>query len=455
MKFFKKRTKNTEKKGFGEESSNRGYFLVINGENVDYSTSQFIRSYVDACPVFTATKKITSAAASIEIVLRNKKDGSFKYDHDILKLLQNPDPFTDRNLFIESCLSNYILTGNCYINVIGEKTPIELNVLRPQNISIIAHNDGYAGNYDYSSSNGLSRSYLRNSGKKFFDSRQNEIIHLKNYNPRNYLYGASSFLGCQLEIAQYIEASIHNYSLLKNGARPSGILTYKGSDTLQSDQIEKVRNAIKMKLSGSSNAGEPAFLGGDFAWQAVSESVKDMDFKTLKESVANATYTAVNIPLPMINSDSMTFSNMDAAKYAFYDNSVLPTFKRFLEFLTAKLLTRYKDAANYELYFDESAIEALQGRKFENAKLLSQIGTFSDNEIRAVVGYESIAGGDAIYRPMNLLPTGQDILTTDNRVKPVGKSEFIRIMKDQQKLDGSKMYNDDYIALKAKEYYGD
>ena len=145
---------------------------------------------------------------------------------------------------------------------------------------------------------------------------------------------------------------------------------------------------------------------------------------------------------------------MDASKYLFYDNAVLPIFKRILKFLSVKLLSRYPNGQDLEFYFDESTIEALESRKYENAKTLSLIGKYTDNEIRTITGFESIDGGDIIYRPANLIESGRDIYTVDNRDQPINKSEFIRIMQEQKRLDGNKLYNDEYIMLKAQEYYG-
>jgi HK97 family phage portal protein len=430
------------------------------GHNSGYSTttnpSEFIDFYLKACPIFTATKMIADAVSSIDIVLKNK-DGDFIYKHEALNLLQNPNPFIDGQLFLQELVSSYILTGNSYINIIGEKKPVELNTINPQDIIVNSDSkDGYAGEYSLISGN-YNVVYTRNLVKRFIDQRKNELIHLRSYNPQfssSNLIGISAFAGCQLEIQQYILSSIHNYSLLQNQARPSGIITYKGNNDLNQGQIDGLKDTIKNKLSGAKNAGEPAFLGGDFNWIQLSESTKDMDFPTLKKSVAEACYSAVKIPLPMISPDNMSFANMDASKYLFYDNAVLPIFKRILKFLSIKLLSRYPNAQDLEFYFDESTIEALESRKYENAKTLSQIGKYTDNEIRSITGFEAISGGDIIYRPANLIESGRDIYTVDNRDQPIGKSEFIRIMQEQKRLDGNKLYNDEYIMLKAQEYYG-
>jgi HK97 family phage portal protein len=452
MLFFKKKQ---EKKSYGMQD-----WFAFNFLKQEYSSnnsaSAFINYFYDACPVFTATNLITDSISSIDIVLKNKKTGDFIYKHKALDIIKNPNPFTDSQLFIKEIASYYLLTGNAYINIIGEALPIEINNIKPTDITILAGNDGYMGEYNLSTAIN-STTYTRDGKKRFIDTKKNELIHLRSFNPKfssTNLVGCSAFIGCQLEISQFVSASIHNYSLLKNGARPSGMITYKGTYELQAEQIDKIKQVMKEKLSGAKNAGELAFLSGDFDWKQLSESMKDMDFPKLKQSVNEAIYNALKIPLPMISSQNMTFSNLDTAKYAYYDNAVLPILKRILNFLSTKLLTRYPGTEELEYYFDESAIESLEARKFENAMMASKIGILSDNEIRAMIGYEAISGGDVIYKPANQAPVGQDINTADNRDEPMAKAEFIKIMKDQQKQDGGNFYTDEYIELKAKEFYG-
>ena len=109
-------------------------------------------------------------------------------------------------------------------------------------------------------------------------------------------------------------------------------------ETLTQAQLDKrqdyLKDLMKQKLAGSQNAGEMVFLGGDFDWKQLSLSIKDMDFPQLKKSVTESIYNALKIPLPMISSENMTFSNMDASKYAYYDNAVIPVLKRLLKFLS-------------------------------------------------------------------------------------------------------------------------
>ena len=433
-------------------------FQLLEGNfNYQNNPQEFINFYSEACPVFTATKLIADAGAAINILVKDTKKDEF-VDHEVLKLLNKPNHFTTGNLFMKQILSYYILTGNDYINVVGSTKPVELNVIKPSDVTIQSSSkDGYAQSYSYCGAND-SYNYKRDViSKRFFDSQKNEMLHLRDFNPdfsSDILTGSSAFLGCQLEISQYIAASVHNNSLLKNQARPSGFLTYKGSDDLSDSQVSGLKEEINNRLSGAKNTGRAAFLGGNFDWIQMSESIKDMDFPTLKKSTAEACYSAVQIPLPMISSESMSFNNYDAAKYSFYDNSVLPRLKAVLNFLTTSLMPRYKNSENLILTYDESSIECLENRKFENSANAFTSGLITRNEGRTLIGYESSPGGDDFYQPANLVPVGSDNYTSDNRETPSEKAQYIRLMQERKGIDGKRLYSDDFIKKNAVIYYG-
>ena len=431
--------------------------LLSNEFGYKSDPQEFIDFYVEACPVFTATKLIADAGAAIKLLVKDTKKDEF-VDHEVLKLLNRPNPFTNGQLLMKQILSYYILTGNNYLNIIGTSKPAEINVINPSDIIIQSNaRDGYAETYSYSGNND---SYIYNrkyENKRFYDKLDNELVHLRDFNPNfssSNLTGSSAFLGCQLEISQYIASSVHNNSLLKNQARPSGFLTYKGSDDLSDTQISKLKEIIEDKLSGAKNAGRPAFLNGNFDWVQLSESIKDMDFPTLKKSTAEACYSATQIPLPMINSESMSFNNYDAAKYAFYDNAVLPRVKIVLEFLTSSLMPRYKNSENLIITYDESAIECLENRKFQNSSNVFTSGLITRNEGRTLIGYEGSPGGDEFYQPANLIPVGSDNYTIDNRDTPSEKAQYIRLMQERKGIDGKRLYSDDFIKKNVEIYYG-
>ena len=151
----------------------------------------------------------------------------------------------------------------------------------------------------------------------------------------------------------------------------------------------------------------------------------------------------------MVSPDNMTLANMDAAKYNFYDNNILPLSKRVFSFLTKSLMPRYSRSDNLIITYDESSIEALQNRKTQNTITQYKEGLITRNEARADIGRESIGQeGDIFYQPMNLIPVGNDAFTSDNRESPtksIQHEEYARLLSNMKKLDGSRMYSDEFI----------
>jgi len=172
-----------------------------------------------------------------------------------------------------------------------------------------------------------------------------------------------------------------------------------------------------------------------------------MDFDRLKKTTTNKIFQCLKIPLPILNEDTMTFSNFSSAQIAFYDNCVLPQAKKIFNFLNHKLLPILGEK-QYKLAIDPATINALEQRKIELATAYSQAGSLTRNEIRAMLGYEAVENGDIIYQPQNLVPVGSDRYIEDNRDKPSDKAFFINLMLSQ------KEYSEEQIQKLAKKYFG-
>ena len=453
---FSKKTNifQSEKKGLSLANS----YLLLNQTSFSFTDNQseFIKYYFNSSPVFTGIKLIQDNAATIAPVIKDTKKNEFVYDHPLLDLLNKPNPFMDGTLFMKSLIGFFILTGNSYLEVIGSTKPVELNLLKPQDITIQGNQkDGYPQKYTYNPNNSIT--YSRDPKNNFVAPNGNQMGHLRNFNPRycnDNLFGVSDLNAAEIEISQYILASIHNNSLLENQARPSGILTYKGQNEIPQDTIDNIKDTLRTNLSGATNAGSATFLSGDFDWKQMSESIKDMDFATLKQQTATAIYNALKIPLPMVSPDNMTLANMETAKINFYDNTILPLMKTIYNFLGQLLLPRYPNGENLELTFDEAAIEALEPRQVNNTLKLSQSGVLTTNEIRSQLGYEDLEGGDTLYQPTTLAPIASDVFTDDNREQPAKeKAIFVETMKRVKDLDGKRLYSDEEIKKSLELYY--
>lgn len=429
-----------EKKGYYPASS----YFVSNSNTFSFTqnSSEFIRYYLEASPVFTAIRLIADNLASIPFVVQDKSNGEFIRNDEnynqLLDLLDNPNPFTRGSLFKKSLSSYFLLSGNTYVNVIGNDKPVRLDLFQPQNINIQANSrDGYPETYDYSSNNGAvtyTRTDDPNSGR-FLAKNGNEIGHLLNFNPQysnNNLYGVSNLMACEIEINQYIQTNIHNDSLLRNQATPSGILTHKGEGPLDSETLTDIKDLVRNELTGTGNAGRPTFLGGDIQWTQMSESARDMDFTESKKQLEQSIYKCLFVPLSYATEEASTMNNKEIAKLDLYDNSVIPTFNTIASFLTNLLMPRYTDDKNIILTYDPASIPALEPRRVSQLERRSKINIETLNELREMLGREKLPqGGDDVRQPANLVPVGVDGFTDDNRETPAKrKAVFIKTMKD-------------------------
>lgn len=378
----------------------------------------FLRYYEECAPLFNAVNIVKDETSNIQPILKNKKNDDLIYEHPFLSLLNKPNPFTNFNLFFSEIVAFYMLTGNVYIKIIGNGKPLELSVIRPDNITIQEGSDGYPLSYNYSTSDGEVE-FTRAANKRFYDSLGNEIIHLRAFNVRygcDNLYGSSLFLGAELQICLYVLAAIHNHSLIKNQGRPSGLLTYKGDANISNDQVNEVKSLMMDRMSGPENTGKTVFLNGNFDWKVLSESIKDMDFPTLRKQTENTISKVGKIPLPLVNEENMTMSNYESARYALYDNAIVPMINLIYEFLDI-ILARYPNSENLELTFDKAVIPTLEDRKIKNTISAYEKGIISRNEARTEIGYEAVGGGDVFTDQLGQV-VGEDIYIEDNRTKP-------------------------------------
>ncbi len=339
----------------------------------------------------------------------------------------------------------YIITGNVFIDVNKVGSSFELILLKPQNIVI---NDtvssGKAKSILYNSINTIEYNYQDG----YYRSRQgNILLHLKNSNisTTDEQFGISFIASAQLEISQYLNASIHNNSVIVNQCKPSLGFFIEG-DYPSDEQIDSIKKTMN-EISGNRNAGKPFLFFGKARVEKFSESIKDMDFDRLKKTTTNKIFQCLKIPLPILNEDTMTFSNFSSSQITFYDNCVLPQAKKIFNFLNHKLLPILGEK-QYKLAIDPATINALEERKLATLKNYREAGVFSFNEIRAIGGYEAVENGDTIYQPQNLIAVGTDRYTEDNRDKPSEKAFFINLMMAQ------KQYSEEQIQKLATKYFG-
>ena len=104
------------------------------------------QGYMNAVAVYYCISLISQKAATVPIQLfrkaEKKEDRTEIYSHPILDLLRNPNPLMDRESYIESFLSYFLLGGNTYEKPIKGISDIkELLLYEPNEVELIESAD--------------------------------------------------------------------------------------------------------------------------------------------------------------------------------------------------------------------------------------------------------------------------------------------------------------------------
>ncbi len=350
--------------------------------------------YIQNVVAYRSISLIATGAASVKWKLfaldeQGKKQQQI-YKHKVLELLARPNHNHNHSAFIEALISYRMISGNAYILAVGpyEKPPVELHLLRPDRVSIIANNNGYPTAYRYKLDGNSHRDYRINS-----ITGRSQILHLKAFHPLNDYYGLSPVEAAAYSIDIHNDSSSWNKALLQNAARPSGALVVKTESghagRLSEDQYWRIKQQIDEQFTGGANAGRPLLLEGGLDWKEMSHSPKDMDYLNARHSAARDIALAFGVAPQLLGiPGDNTYANLAEARLAVWEQTILPIMQNITDALNDWLLHYYPERLQLEINTDGISALALRQEKLwqrvQNATFLS------DDEKREIVGVSRV-----------------------------------------------------------------
>ena len=340
-------------------------------------------AYIRNVVAYKCISMLAKNASSIPLLLYDKRTKKEIKNHQLLDLLNNPNPTQNGYEFFESIYSYKLIAGNSFIKATflkseNFKNPKELFVLRPDRINIIAGENGLPMAYEYKVNNSKTRFYVDKI------TGQSEILHLKNFNPINDWYGLSPIEAASYSIDQHNEASKWNQSMLQNGARPSGALMVKCSDDsnsnfLTDEQFDRLKQQLDEEFSGSENAGKPLLLEGGLEWKEMSLKPTDMDFLNAKHSCARDIAMAFGIPSQLLGiPGDNTYNNLVEARLSMWEETILPMVDNMIKSLNNWLVPMFDN--NIMLYYNKEKISALSTKQEQYWNKIASADFLSDDE---------------------------------------------------------------------------
>lgn len=350
---------------------------------------QYIREgYQMNVLVYRSIKEIVTAAASIKVELYNGE--TLVDNHPVLDLLRRPNPNASWSEWLTEMLVNRLLIGEQFCVAAPETgTPVELWPLNPVDMLVQPGRGGIASAYIHEAGN----------SKKVYpvDPRTGAgpCFYSKMYNPSDQWRGQSPLMAATLAADTHNAGGKWNYNLLRNSAKPSGLIKFKNGYPT-GDMIQRMREHFKRNMQGGDNAGEIPMLSDDAEWVQLSQTARDMDFSTTMASMAKQIASAYGVPLPLIDNDASTFNNLEQAKERLYTDTVIPLLEEFLSALSRWLFPMF-NIEGYELRLDLDTVPALEGlreKKFNRAVQGMTANMITREEARKMAGFPEVPDGE-------------------------------------------------------------
>jgi HK97 family phage portal protein len=348
--------------------------------------------------VYAAIDVIAKNVSTIELTVIDRKRGNIEVKKDdLVKLLKNPNPNQSWKSFVRQVVVDFYISGNVYILATDTKKPAALYILRPDKVSIVRDSDMYSltpiKGYRY--------------GNKQYSPK--EVLHIKNYNPLDDLYGLSPLTALSKSIILSNRAKDWNINLLENNARPSGALISK--ERLSEKQIAFLRQQINEIYTSPENAGRPLILEGGLDWKEMSLRPSDLNWQEVINTTAKEIAVALGIPVQIFLRDTGT-SNAgfrNALKSLFY-NTIFPFCDLLIGELNRWLVPMFNP--DYEIVYDKDDVPALSEdavQVWDRVIRARLAGILSKNEARRFLDQPDMPEDD-MYQPANVLI--QDILNS-------------------------------------------
>lgn len=362
---------------------------------------------------YRAINEITKSIGCIELELH--QNGKYVEDgiSRIAPFINRPNPLESWDVFISARFVDFLNTGEIFISSgkAGKKL-IELWGQSPINMEIKGGKGGIASEYIFKANN------VTVSWPVDQLTGQSDILFYKMYDPLNYWRGMSPLMAASMSVDAHNAGLLWNYSLLKNGARPSGVLKMAGS--VGSEVAGRLKEFFKRTVQGPYNAGEIPILTDGAEWQAMDNSPQDMDYINTMKETTKYIAAAIGVPLPLIDNDASSYNNIDAAQERLYTNTIIPLYESFLVQFSHWLQQYIGEGYELKINMDSiPALEKVRERKFERMIKAVEKGVLSINEAREELGYKTIPGlADSLLVPSNSLPIdmlGFDGMTPDEQ----------------------------------------
>lgn len=264
------------------------------------------------------------------------------------------------------------------------------------------------------------------AGQPSWVKEEGSLFHIMEHNPLSSIEGSGAGDAVLKAVEAHIEAMAMIHDRMVKRGRKEG---YINAPALLTDDEKAAYQASMAEFNPTGQLN--VLLDSEFIENQLTFS--ELDLVNTIDTLTRQIASGFAVPAVFLNLfGESSFANQRGADRIYYTGWVKPRADWLIKQIEANLRRDFDPTL--VLGIDETAVNYLQDDRLEKATALAQLGSFSQNEIRAVMGYESIPGGDAIAKPA-WVQSGDDSKPTD---EPAKKPKEVSPDADTSRRNGQK-----------------
>ncbi|WGD32358.1 phage portal protein [Ancylobacter sp. WKF20] len=332
--------------------------------------------------VQSAVRLLSEAAACLDLKVMRRvgNTDTEAADHPVVSLLtERPNDWTDAFTLVRDMVAAALVTDKGALALANKVNGRVVELVRYEAAHFVV---------DYSGDGRMEPSYRINN----VPVNPADVVHLRSPFSRSPLSLAADAIGA----AKLMEG--HVGRLFKDGAKPSGMVSFKGRKA-----PEAIRAAAMFweAAHGGGKSGRTAFLDDEARFYPLTITSVDAQFLELRKFQTLEVCRAFRVPPAMIyDLDRATWSNGEQQGKEFLSYSLEPWLRALEGALTWALLSDDERRQGYRITFDRDDLTRadLTARATAISSLISA-RVLNPNEGRDWLGLPPRAGGDEYANP--------------------------------------------------------
>jgi HK97 family phage portal protein len=330
-------------------------------------------AYTHAC----ATRASQDLAELPIKLIRGEGENSERIeDHPFLELMNHPNTNTDGFLFREQLLIDLILSGNCYVLLVGNlRNLTSLFRLHPDNVEVITMpNRGITG-------------YKYTDGGSSVEYPAERVLHCRNASWKSGAGGELYGTGAVESLAREIDADINAQRLASETSkqgRPDILLSPKDDADIWGRER---RREILDSYRRMTDRGGAMVLSGQVDVKPLNLSPREMEFEAARKMARENISAVIGVPGTILGLPDANFATARQANLTYWQIQTKRGKK--MEILFTQIAKLYDD--RLRVMFDYSHVEALQDVRSEKLARIEKhiiIGGMSPGEAYAYEGLD-------------------------------------------------------------------